>query len=222
MKNIRTFIMVLLTALAVGCKEAPTMTGDLVEDMEESQIPNASDIQFAKALASIKSGKNAEAATQIKLGVAEIQKEAKNLSDQDKSGLDKASKALMKTVSDLENGKKVSEKAVLEMMANAELDVAHDYLSTDEVYILLSPEKAASHETRQALDRSLDQLKTDAESTKDDVKKAKDALIKEGDALHADYMAWQKKAKEYLKRANTHFNEHNPEYYLSEYNWYAY
>jgi predicted nucleic acid-binding Zn-ribbon protein len=146
-----------------------------------------------------------------------LEKEGKDVKGLYKVNLDKAIDALKLIATDLSDGKKVSLNTVREMVANAEINVAHDYLSSDETYVLDEPEQAASRRTTKKFNDNLANLKKEEGKMKEDAKKEGEALLKEGKKLEEDYKAWEKKAAEYAKKTDEHFKKYYPTYYQQNY-----
>ena len=214
-KGVLTIIMV--TSLFFGCKETPKEVDNVMEDYTVARLPNDSDGQFAAALASLEQDNKKEAAQHLQKGIEELHKEGADVSGLYKLNLEKAIDGLNALADDLKAGKKVSEESLREMMANAEINIAHDYLSTDDVYVLEEPSKTSSQHTRRAFEHSLNNIKKQEGKFKKEVQKEDEALLEEGRKLEKEYKDWEKRAAAHTKKLNEHFKEYYPEYYLGVY-----
>jgi hypothetical protein len=217
MKAKQIVMVLFVSLLAFGCKEKKEAIEDVVEKYNVNRMPNASDTHFAEAVKSMQQNKDIEAADHIKLGVAELEKEGKDVEGLYKVNLNRAEEALKLIATDLNGRKKVSLNTVREMVANAEINVAHDYLSSDQAYVLDEPEQVASRRTSKKFNENLSNLKKEEGKMKDDAKKEGEALLKEGKKLEEDYKAWEKKAAEYAKKTDEHFKKYYPTYYQQNY-----
>ena len=214
-KGILTVIVV--TSLFLSCKETPKDVDNVIEDYTVSRLPNESDGHFAAALLSLEQNNKKEAAQHLQKGIEELDKEGADVSGLYKVNLDKAVSGLTKLESDLKDGKEVSVESLREMMANAEINIAHDYLSTDDVYVLEEPTATSSHHTRRAFEHSLNNIKKEEGKFKKEVKKEGESLLDEGRKLEKEYQDWEKRAAAHTKKLNEHFKEYYPEYYMGVY-----
>ncbi|WP_149276285.1 hypothetical protein [Pareuzebyella sediminis] len=214
-KGVLAFIMI--TSLFLGCKETPKEVDNVIEDYTVTKLPNESDGHFAAALVSLKQDNKKEAAQHLQKGIEELNKEGADVSGLYKVNLEKAMSGLSKLENDLKTGKEVSVESLREMMANAEINIAHDYLSTDDVYVLEEPTTTSSQHTRRAFEHSLNNLKKEEGKFNKEVQKEGESLLDEGRKLEKEYQDWEKRAAAHTKKLNEHFKEYYPEYYVGVY-----
>ncbi len=215
MKTRIMLITLFAITLIFGCKQKQMndKVEDIIEEASVSKLPNKSDEYFVEALSALDEQKGKEASKSLKKGIAELSKEGKEVSGLYKVNLERATEQLTQMASNLENGKSVSEQAIREAMANAEINIAHEYLTTSEVYVLEEPDNVVSNKTRKHFNRTFKNLKKEEGKMKVEVKKEGEALLKEGEKLDKELKEWEKKAKEYSKKTNEHFKQHYPHYY---------
>ena len=211
MKTARYFIIAMAFLALVSCKKEKTDDG-VVEEKSLELVPNKSDVKFAEALKLMENEQQSEAAKNIKEGVLEIDKEAKNLSGKAKERLDTYTVQLNKYASELEKGNDVQINKVRKLIANAEIIVNHSYLGSDEIFALDGPQFSELDSTPKRLNTVLADLKKAESNIKADAKKDNEALVAEGKKLKTEYEAWQNRTFEFNKKANEHFKRHYPKY----------
>lgn len=211
MKTARYFIIAMAFLALVSCKKEKTDDG-VVEEKSLELVPNKSDVKFAEALKLMENEQQSEAAKNIKEGVAELDKEAKNLSGKAKERLDTYTVQLNKYASELEKGNDVQINKVRKLIANAEIIVNHSYLGSDEIFALDGPQFSELDSTPKRLNTVLADLKKAESNIKADAKKDNEALVAEGKKLKTEYEAWQNRTFEFNKKANEHFKRHYPKY----------
>lgn len=130
-----------------------------------------------------------------------------------KVNLERAIDQLRVIAKTLNDNNDVMEETLKEAIANAEINIAHQYLATDAVYMLVPKEKVQDAKLHKVLDFNLKNLETAGTfKLKEDAKKINDELVLESKKLKAEYEAWKKRAKEHAKQTEAHFKEHQPEY----------
>lgn len=208
MKNKSLLLIILITALTFSCKQKNTKekVEDIIEEENVAKKPNISDLQFKLAISLLDEQKGKEAAVYLNKGVEELKNEGKDVGGLYKVNLDGAIAKLTNMSSDLENGINVSEEAVREAIANAEINIAHDYLSTSDIYVLEEPNNVVSSKIRKNFNKALNNMKNEEGKMKEESKKAGEALLNEGNKLDEEYKNWEQKAKEYSEKTNQHFN----------------
>jgi FtsZ-binding cell division protein ZapB len=210
MKTIKThkilIALVLMLTLVMSCKEQPK--ADVVEEEMVMKLPNKSDIHFDKALTALSKKEYKIGGEHLATGVNELKEEAKNKGSQFKINLDTSIKHLANIAEQLKKGEKADVDALRTMIANAEINVAHDYLVTDDVYVLTEPEKAKDYKLHKFLDHNLKNLETGTSKLEGEAKKAGEKLRAEGKELKQDYEAWKKRAEEHRKETEAFFATH--------------
>ncbi|MBD0776821.1 hypothetical protein HPE56_03355 [Maribacter sp. ANRC-HE7] len=203
MKATITVLLLFFASFIIGCKgEHKDDTSGIVDEATISRLQNKSDKYFTEALANLDKENLEAAAAQLEKGILELQKESKNVSGLYKINLEKAVDALNRMETDLKNGKKFSTNSLREVIANAEINIAHEYLSTDNMYLLTEPGEAVSHKTRRKFNHSLSKLKSEEGKLLPEVGKEGVDLLHEGKKLDAEYKAWEKRVQDYNKKAN--------------------
>ncbi len=214
---ILTALIVATVILSCKQKQANDKVKDIIEEESVAKLPNKSDTYFVEAISFLDAQKGKEASEYLKKGVEALKNEGKEVSGLYKVNLEKAMLQLTNMASDLDNDKNVSEEAVREAIVNAEINIAHDYLTTTDVYVLEDPDNVISSKTRKHFNRALKNLKKEEGKMKDDAKKEGEALLKEGEKLEEEFKEWEKKVKEYSKKTHEHFKQYSPTYYPQYY-----
>jgi len=214
---ILTALIVATVILSCKQKQANDKVKDIIEEESVAKLPNKSDTYFVEAISFLDAQKGKEASEYLKKGVEALKNEGKEVSGLYKVNLEKAMLQLTNMASDLDNDKNVSEEAVREAIVNAEINIAHDYLTTTDVYILEDPDNVISSKTRKHFNRALKNLKKEEGKMKDDAKKEGEALLKEGEKLEEEFKEWEKKVKKYSKKTHEHFKQYSPTYYPQYY-----
>ncbi len=219
MKYIAILTALIVATVILSCKQkqANDKVKDIIEEESVAKLPNKSDTYFVEAISFLDAQKGKEASEYLKKGVEALKNEGKEVSGLYKVNLEKAMLQLTNMASDLDNDKNVSEEAVREAIVNAEINIAHDYLTTTDVYVLEDPDNVISSKTRKHFNRALKNLKKEEGKMKDDAKKEGEALLKEGEKLEEEFKEWEKKVKEYSKKTHEHFKQYSPTYYPQYY-----
>lgn len=219
MKTKVLLINVLMFITVFGCKQKETegKIENIIEEETVVKLPNNSDEKFMKVLSLLDEQKGKEAAVYLKEGIAALKIEGKDESGLYKTNLKNSIEELTSIASNLENGKSVSTESVREAIANAEINIAHNYLTSSDIYVLENSDNVISNKIKRNFNKVLKNLKNEEGKLKKDAKKSGDALLKEGKKLEKEYKEWENKAKEYTKKMNEHFNEHYPNYYMPYY-----
>lgn len=190
---------------------------DIVEEETVVKLPNQSDEHFTRAMSLLDQQKTKEASVFLKLGVEDLKAESEDVSGIYKTNLNSSIDQLSIMASDLENGKSVSTETIRETIANAEINIAHDYLTTTDIYVLEDPDNSVSNKTKRQFNKVLKNLKKEEGKMTKEAKKSGDSLLNEGEKIEKEYKEWEKKAKEYTRKMNEHFNEYYPNYYMPYY-----
>lgn len=216
MKRIYVLIFVLIAMVLVSCKEneakKEALINEAIEETTVNEVPKESDKYFSKALASLKAKDRQVASKEIRQGVDALLKEGKDVSGLYKVNLERAIAQLKAIAQTLKDNNDVSEEIFREAVANAEINIAHQYLATSAVYVLTPKEKVRDAWLHKIFDVNLKNL--EARGTyklKDDAVKTGDILSAEGKKLKKEYEAWKLRAEEHLKKTEAHFKEHQLE-----------
>ncbi|MCL5128248.1 hypothetical protein [Algibacter sp. L4_22] len=216
LKNIRLLFVLVASGMVVSScgnkekKEAEEVT-DVVENEVSMELPNKSDIAFEKALMALDKNEYKSAAEHINYGAKELKTEAKDKGSEFIESVDVSINQLTEFSKLLEKGKKVDIDALRSVMANAEINVGHDYLVTDDTYILTEPEKVNDSQLEKVLDHNMKSLKAGKSKLTGATKKEGEKLEAQGEKLKEDYIAWKKRAKAHAKETEAYFKEHQPE-----------
>tara|TARA_R110002049_G_scaffold87533_1_gene221855 strand:+ start:2255 stop:2650 length:396 start_codon:yes stop_codon:yes gene_type:complete len=131
MKSTNLLAVLIIATLFVGCKEneakKEAITNEVVEEAFAHEVPIASDHYFSKALMSIKEKKRQQASEQIIQGVDALLTEGKDVSGLDKLNLEIAIDQLRNIAGKLDDNFDVNERDYKEAVANAEINIAHNY-----------------------------------------------------------------------------------------------
>ena len=138
---VKTSVIVLSLLTIFSCKEKNDETTDVttVEEVSEIGFPNESDIHFDNAITALESNNAKKAAEELSKGVKTLSEEGKNLTGKGKTTLDNSIESLNKMVMALKNDETIAPDNLMETILNAEVAVGHDYLITDDLYLLTNP-----------------------------------------------------------------------------------
>lgn len=217
MKKVGYFIIALSLTLFISCNESKNEKAKEKVEMETTMgVSKPSDDHFQQVISALKNNQDKEAAINLREGIAQLNKEAKDKIGVHKVNLEKATSHLEMLATNLENGKKVDINKVRELIANAEINVSHNYLAEDDSYILEDPRSIEANATHKRFNTVLSNLDKIEGNVKADSKKDHEALVSEGKKLKDEYEDWEKRTLEFNKKANEHFKKHYPEYYSEE------
>ncbi|WP_158976549.1 hypothetical protein [Cellulophaga sp. L1A9] len=218
MKTIKSGIILSLILIVFGCqREHKKDVESIIEGSIVHRLPNESDENFSKALASIDKQNLKDAAVQLKKGLVALQMEGMNVTGLYKVNLEKAIDVLNRIEVDLKNGEKIPTNVLRETIANAEINIAHNYLSTEDTYVLAASNETISHKTKRNFYHSFSTLKKEEGKMKVEVKKEGDSLLREGQKLDQEYKAWEKRVKEYTKKTSEHLKKRDTAIYEEMY-----
>lgn len=151
-----------------------------------------------------------------------MEKEGKDVNGLYKVNLDKAMVVIQRIIKNLENNKKFPMEMLQEAIANAEINIAHDLLTTNDIYVLEEPDQVKASKTTKHLNRTLSNLKRENPKMTDEANRHGGTLLKEGKELEKEFQNWEQKAKAgaYNKKSNEYFKKYNPNYYEEDWLWY--
>lgn len=130
MKKVGYFIIALSLTLFISCNESKNEKAKEKVEMETTiGVSKPSDDHFQQVISALKNNQDKEAAINLREGIAQLNKEAKDKIGIHKVNLEKATSHLEMLATNLENGKKVDINKVRELIANAEINVSHNYLA---------------------------------------------------------------------------------------------
>jgi hypothetical protein len=213
MKNINIVSILLMATLFVGCKNDETKNNALgkavVEETTVNPISRESDTYFSKALASIKEENRPMASKQIIKGVDALLKEGKDVIGQNKENLDMAIGQLRNIAGKLNDNFDVSEQGFKEAVANAEINIAHNYLATDDVFMLTPKDNLEETKLHRVFEVNLKKLEVNNSKLKGKAKTEGQKLTVEGNKLKKEYEAWKKKAEAHNRKTIAYFKKYN-------------
>lgn len=216
MKTIKLLPALLLTLSLVGCKENQAKNdavgATVIEETTVDGIERASDTHFEKALKAYENGDKSEAVKELNEGIDALEKESKDIAALNKVNLDASKNQLRNIAGKLDDNFDISVEGFKEAVANAEINVAHNYLATDDVYVLMPKVKVEENNLHNALDQNLKSLEAGTSKLEGDAKKEGEKLYAEGKKLEEEFDAWKKRAEVNEKRVEAHFKNHQPEY----------
>ncbi|MCW2118744.1 hypothetical protein [Flavobacterium sp. 7A] len=220
MKNSKTIIfsfILLSTLFLASCKQRDhsQQNEKIIEESSINDIPNASDTHFAQAIQELEAKKIKEANEHLTKGIEAIKKEGKNDGGLYKVNLDNSIAALEQIKADLNQNKIVSVSTLKEVIANAEINVAHDYLASSDVYTIVNPEVRTNNSMLKRMENNLSILKDKEKGKiKGELKQEREKLISEGEKLENDMKALQEKMKVHTKKLDEHIKKNYPENYI--------
>jgi hypothetical protein len=216
MKSSKFLIIPFIAVLLFGCKNNKNdndykTIDSIAEEEAIDEVPNVSDDDFDNAIKAYTEDNKATAAKYIRDGVLALKAEGKDVGGLYKLNLDNAIGQLESIAEKLDEGYYISLEGLKEAIVNAEINIAHEYLSsTNDLYVLVRPKDVSSAITKRHFSSMLSNLKQEEETTKNEAKKDRDVLLKEGEALEKELTAWEAKANAYAKKTNEHFKVYYP------------
>lgn len=217
MKPSKFLIIPFFVVLLFGCKnnknDSDYKTIDNIAEEEAiDEVPNVSDDNFDSAIKAYGEDNKAEAAKDIRDGILALKAEGKDVGGLYKVNLDKSIEQLESIAEKLDEGYYISMEGLKEAIVNAEINIAHEYLSsTNDIYVLVKPKDVSSAITKRHFSSMISNLREEEESIKKDAKKDRDGLLKEGEALEKELAAWEAKANAYVNKTNEHFRVYYPD-----------
>lgn len=217
MKRSSLIVMVFTLVSFTSCKKkdnTDTLPTDNAVAAEETikVNPQESDIYFNKALTSIKNNERQKASKEIIKGVEALEKEGSKNSGQSKVNLDLAADQLRDIAGKLSDNYDVSLIGYKEAVANAEINIGHSYLATDNVFVITPKDKAKANKRLRNLDYELKNMAAGNAKLTGDAKKAGEAIQLEGEQLRKEYQDWEKRVDAHLKRTSKQVDKHKSEY----------
>lgn len=215
MKTNKIFVIFFISTLVVGCKKNVNNNkaiDGIVKEEAIDEVPEKSDDHFDSAIKAYEANNKAEAAKEIHDGVLALNAEGHDVNGLNKVNLENSIEQLENIAGRLDNNEDISMEGFKEAVVNAELNIAHEYLSTTEgVYMLVKPENVSSAKTKRNFSLMISNLKEEEGKVKKGAKKENDQLLKEGEALKKELATWEAKAKAYSKKTNAHFKIYYPD-----------
>ena len=147
MKTLKFLSFVFYFTALVGCKKnnenvknnmiikADDNVG-VIGDQTGTEQLNKSDIAFGEALFAYSNKEYKKAGDLIATGAKELTEEAKTKGSVFKETLKVSINHLTDIAKEIQNGQQVDEKVLRNMIANAEINVNHGYLASENFYIL--------------------------------------------------------------------------------------
>ena len=218
MKPSKVLTVFFISALFVGCKnnndnnDATKVLDSIVKDEAIDEVPYKSDDYFDKAIKAYEANNKNEASKYIDKGVEALHAESKDLLGLNKLSLENSIDQLENISGRLDDNEDISLEGFKDAVVNAELNIAHEYLSpTEGVYMLVKPENVSSAKTKRNFSAMISNLKQEEGNMKKEAKKENEDLVKEGEQLKKELANWEAKAKEYSKKTNEHFKVFYPD-----------
>lgn len=214
MKTIKLLSAFLIALSLVGCKEKQTdvITDEVIEETMASAVSRASDTYFEQAIKAYENGDKVETRKKIDQGIDALDKESKNVSGLYKTNLDMSKDQLRNIAGKLDENFDISVEGLKEAVANAEINIAHNYLVTDAVYVLTPKGRLRENYLQNALDYNLNSLEAGTSKLTGEARIEGEKLGAEGKKLKEEFEAWKKRAEDHAKRANEHFKKNQTEY----------
>lgn len=157
---------------------AEEVQATLVEETEIDEVPNISDLELDEAIAAFLDGDNTAASAYIEQAVTDIEEEGEELTGNHKTLLEMAVGNLNTLADKVKQGEVKDEAELNKVFANAEMNVAHAYLTFTDVYALESPENA-----RGALEKAIARMESASARLEGRAKTEAEDMIREGKAF---------------------------------------
>lgn len=196
-KIINRTLLILLLIFSISCKNHKAEEKALVDAIAEVEIPNISDAHFAMALADLKNNEKQKAAEELKKGKQGLIDESGNvtLTIKGKDQLDSAVFTLDEMTDALQQGTDIDENNLREAILKAELVIKHNYLVTEDVYVLTTEKLNEENKVRDVFNNNMEALNAFEHDLKADKKDTAVKLYKEGEQLKNEYDQWLEKVK---------------------------
>lgn len=214
MKTLKILPALLIALLLMGCKEkhADVITDEVIEETLVNAVPKSSDTYFAQAIKAYEKGDKVETRKKIDEGIDALDKESKNVSGLNRENLDMSKEQLKNIAGKLDDNFDISVYGLKEAVANAEINIAHNYLVTDDVYVLTPKGRLRDDYLQNDLDYNLKSLEAGNSKLTGQARIEGEKLGAEGKKLKEEFEAWKKRAEDHAKRADDHFKKNQPEY----------
>jgi len=221
MKTNKFLMISLLAVMVVGCKKKDSNSDyktidSIMKEEAIDEVPNVSDEDFDRAIKAYEANNKVEAAKQIRDGILALKAEGKDVEGLYKVNLDNAIEQLESIARKLDEDYFISMEGLKEAIVNAEINIAHEYLSsTNDIYVLVKPKDVSSAVTKRHFSSVISDLRKEEETIKKDAKEDRDELLKEGEVLEKELTAWETKANTYVNKTNKHFELYYPDSHYS-------
>ena len=204
------FLSWLIVSMLSCSNQDEQSTDGIVEEDIVSTLPNPSDTQFSKALTAFSENELTQSAAYLKDGITALKKESEHISGRSKTNVLNDIGKLETLAHNLNTGKPIEESWLRETIANAELNVAHDYLIDTDMYILEEPELVKTRNANKTFNRRLQAIKSELNTSSGDVKKEGQDLIDGAVALQQEMDALNQRMKDYSNKMKIYLDEHHP------------
>ena len=215
MKTLKFLILISVIGCFVSCKKSEDQKSvekvAVVRDENSMELPNKSDVAFFKAFEALNKKEYQLAGEHVLHGAQELTAEAKAKGTLFNDQLNANIKHLTDVANQLQAGKNVNEEALRNLIANAEINVNHEYLMSDNELVMMTPEKAKEAKLHESLDRNVMNLQRGVEKLEGNAKKESKQLEAEGKKLKEEFEAWNERVQEHTKNAEEHFKKYQPE-----------
>lgn len=187
----------LLALMIVSCKQTNSKDIAMIDETTEVELPNLSDAHFEEALKSLKDGDSKKAAEELAKGKQGLIDESGRvvLTLKGKNQLDQAVFLLDDMIETLKQDGTVDQNKLREAMLKAELVTKHNYLVTEDTYVLTSPKNQKNNEVRDIFNNNMEALQAFNKDLKMDHQDTAKKLLTEGQQLNKAYNDWLEKVK---------------------------
>ncbi|RIV71335.1 hypothetical protein D2U88_08065 [Flagellimonas aequoris] len=190
-------LLILLILFSVSCKNNEAKEIALADETTEVELPNISDAHFELALQAVQNKDKLKAAEEIQKGKEGLINESGRviLTLKGKDQLDSAVFNLDQMAETLKNGGTVEMNKLREAILEAELVIKHNYLVTEDYYVLTSTKNKEENEVRDVFNNNMEALDAFNKDLKADNKDTAKKLYAEGEKLGKEYKEWLEKVK---------------------------
>lgn len=215
MKTMKFLILMVAITCFVCCKKSEDKKDvekiEVVKDENPRELPNRSDIAFYKAFDALNKKEYQLAGEHVSHGIEELTTEAKTKGSKFNDQLNDNLKDLAHIANHLKTGKNVNQEAMRNLIANAEINVNHEYLISNGALIMMPQETAKNARLHESLERNLMSLGRGVEILEGNAKKESKQLEAEGKKLKEEFEAWNQRVQEHTQNAEEHFKKYQPE-----------
>lgn len=216
MKNTYKITVTILFTLLISCNKTTSEKKEnekvLIEETFETKALNGSDISFERTLDLLEKEDYQAAGLELKVGVSELIMEAEASGASSDINFKNSIASLDDFSKNLDDGLSIDPYSLRTTMAYAEMDVAHNYLLDDEVFILDETNRINDAYMSRRFYKGLEFLEDGAAALEGNAKQASEAFLKEGKEIDSLYAIWRKRVKDHLEKRKEHLEKYHPEY----------
>ncbi|MCB0607468.1 MAG: hypothetical protein KDD12_07125 [Lewinella sp.] len=192
-----------------ACRQNNT-TQEALDDESLTELPNKSDKHFEAAFNDLADNDFIHASMELREGAVALKSEEKKLKPDDQEDLAEAIGKIDEICNELDMRIPVEERRIRTAVANAELNVAHKYLITDDIYVLEEPDAKARINLHKNFLKSRTNLEKGLNNLKGDVKTEGQKLMQTTQSLETQVRDLENKMAEQTKKMDAFLAKNKP------------